>query len=130
MIVVDASVVGQALIDEERFGDRARERLGNESLTAPALIDLEVLSIFKGATRAGTLDERTARDAIAEFLAMPLTRVPHVALLPRIWQLRHNLSVYDASYVALAEAIGAPLLTADRPIAATPGVRCEVELIG
>ena len=56
---------------------------------------------------------------------MPLARVPHVALLPRIWQLRHNLSVYDAAYVALAEALGAPLLTADRTLAAVPGLRCE-----
>ena len=61
---------------------------------------------------------------------MPLTRVPLVALLPRIWQLRHNLSDHDAAYVALAEAIGAPLVTADRPIATVPGLRCEVELIG
>jgi predicted nucleic acid-binding protein len=56
---------------------------------------------------------------------MLLARVPHVALLPRIWQLRHNLSVYDAAYVALAEALGAPLLTADRTLAAVPGLRCE-----
>ena len=62
-------------------------------------------------------------------MALPIRRLPHAPLLPRIWALRDNLTAYDAAYVALAEAIGAPLLTADRKLARAPGIDCEVELL-
>jgi predicted nucleic acid-binding protein len=129
MIVADASVVGPALIDDGPHGDHVRQRIRDQLLFVPSLIDLEVLSMVKGWTRAGLLDQRRAREAVADFLTMRLRRMPHIGLLPRIWDLRDKLSVYDAAYVALAEAIGIPLLTADRGIARTPGLACEVELI-
>jgi predicted nucleic acid-binding protein len=129
VIVVDASVVGPAMADDGPYGDHARQRISDELVIAPSLIDLEVLSMLKGWSRAGALDKRRAREAVADFLTIPLRRLPHIRLLPRIWDLRDKLSVYDAAYVALAEAIGVPLLTADRRIARAPGLPCEVELI-
>jgi predicted nucleic acid-binding protein len=129
MIVIDASVVGPALIDDAPSGDRMRERLRGERLTAPALVDVEVLATLKRVARRRGLDERRQRQAITELMTMPLQRVPHLPLLARMWDLRDNLSVYDAAYVALAEAISAPLLTGDAGIAKAPGVRCEVEVL-
>ena len=130
VIVVDASVVGTALIDDAPDGDIARARLHRQRLAAPALIDAEILSLLKGLTRARKLDGRRAREAVADYAAMSLRRMPHLALITRMWDLRDNLSIYDAAYVALAEAIGAPLLTADRRLARAAGVDCEIELIG
>jgi predicted nucleic acid-binding protein len=130
MIVVDASVLAPALVDDARDGDRLRERLRGERLVAPALIDLEVLSMLRRAARRGGLDERRAGQALVDLAALPLRRAPHLALLARIWELRESLSVCDAAYVALAEAIGAPLLTADRRLARAHGVRCEIDLVG
>ncbi len=130
MIVVDASVLAPALVDDARDGDRLRERLRGERLVAPGLIDLEVVSMLKRAAQRGGLDERRANQALADLAALPLRRAPHLPLLARIWELRASLSVYDAAYVALAEALGAPLLTADKRIARAHGVRCELDLIG
>lgn len=129
MIVVDASVIGPAVADDGPYGDFARQRIRDQVLIAPSLIDLEVLSMLKGRSRAGVLDKRRAREAVADYLTMRMRRMPHIRLLPRIWDLRDKLSIYDAAYVALAEAIGVPLLTADRGIARTPRLACEVELI-
>jgi predicted nucleic acid-binding protein len=129
LIVVDASILGPALLDDAPDGDRVRQRLAGERLAAPALIDLEVMSMLKRAARQRRLEEGRARRAVANLIAIPLSRMPHVPLLPRIWELRHNLSSYDAAYVALAEAIGAALLTADRGLAAAAGNHAEVEVL-
>ncbi|HEX5610823.1 MAG TPA: type II toxin-antitoxin system VapC family toxin [Solirubrobacterales bacterium] len=129
MIVLDASVLAPALADDGEDGDRVRERLRDEALAAPELIDLEVVSVLRRAVRARNLDERRSGQALTDLATMPLRRVPHLRLLPRIWELRDNLTAYDASYVALAETLGAPLLTADGPLAAAPGIRCEVEVL-
>lgn len=130
MIVVDASVLAPALADDGTEGDRVRERLRGEQLTAPELIDLEVISTFRRAARAGRLDDRRSSQALTDLMALPLRRVPHARLLPRIWELRDNLTAYDAAYVALAEALNALLLTADGPLGRASGVRCEVEVLG
>lgn len=130
MIVVDASVLAPALADDEGDGDLVRTRLQGEQLAAPELIDLEVTSTLRRATRAGRLDNRRSSQALADLAALPLKRVPHLPLLPRVWALRENLTAYDAAYVALAETLGALLLTADGPLARASGVRCEVELLG
>jgi predicted nucleic acid-binding protein len=130
VIVVDASVLVAALADDGADGDRARERLaGEERLAAPALIDLEVASVIRRQHRGGAIDERRGAFALADLALMPLQRVPHTTLLPRIWALRDNLTVYDAAYVTLAEAIHCPLLTADRRLAASPGIECAVEVL-
>ncbi len=130
MIVVDASVLAPALADDGADGDRVRERLRGERLTAPELVDLEVVSTFRRAARAGRLDNRRSSQALTDLAALPLRRVPHLPLLSRIWDLRDNLTAYDAAYVALAEALEALLLTADGPLGRASGVRCEVEILG
>lgn len=130
MIVVDASVLAPALADDDDDGDRARSRLHGERLVAPELVDLEVLSVVRRAMRAGRLPERRARQALDDLIALPLRRASHLPLVGRIWELRDTLTPYDAAYVALAEAIGAVLLTADGKLAKAPALRCDVDLLG
>lgn len=129
MIVVDASVLAPALADDGADGDRVRGRLRGEQLVAPELVDLEVLSTLRRAARAGRLDQRRSGQALEDLAALPLRRVSHLFLLPRAWELRDNLTAYDAAYVALAEALDALLLTADGGIGKANGVRCEVEVL-
>lgn len=129
MIVVDASVLAPALADDGADGDRVRARLRGEQLVAPELVDLEVLSTLRRAARAGRLDERRSGQALEDLAALPLRRVSHFSLLPRVWELRDNLTAYDASYVVLAEALDALLLTADGGIGKASGVRCQVEVL-
>lgn len=129
MIVVDASVLAPALADDDTDGDRARERLRGERLVAPELVDLEVVSVLRRAARAGRLEERRSAQALADLAALPLRRVSHLPLLPRVWELRDNLTAYDAAYVALAEVLGALLLTADGPLKRAAGIRCEIEVL-
>lgn len=129
MIVVDASVVVTALADDGPDGDRVRARLRGERLIAPHLVDIEVLSAWRRIAASGDLDERRAGLATADLRSLRIDRVPHAPLLDRCWELRQNLTVYDAAYIALAEAMQVPLLTADAKLAAAPGVRCTVDLI-
>jgi predicted nucleic acid-binding protein len=129
VVVVDASVIAPALTDEDALGDRLRERLERERLAAPAFIDLEVVSIWRGYSRAGRLSARRADAAIDDLADLPLERAPHGPLLRRIWDLRDNVSAYDAAYVALAEAMETTLLTGDARLARAPGIDCEVELL-
>ena len=130
MIVVDASVLLEVLLNcrsVERVADRLRDP--DEVLHAPHLIDLEVAQTLRRYQMAGEISPQRAQDAIAAFTEMPLERHPHWPLLNRIWELRHNLTAYDAAYVALAEALSSPLLTCDQAIAVAPGHRACVELI-
>ena len=129
MIVVDASVVVTALADDGDDGDRVRERLRGERLAAPHLIDLEVVSAWRRLAAAGRLDDRRVALAMIDLGALRIERAPHQPLVRRCWELRANLTVYDASYVALAETIDAVLLTGDRRLAEAPGVRCSVQVI-
>jgi predicted nucleic acid-binding protein len=128
VLVVDASVLAVALADDGSDGDRARVRLRGQRLAAPELVDLEVTSVLRGQFRAGALDARRAGLALADLAVLPLQRVPHRPLLSRCWELRDNLTIYDAAYVALAEILQADLLTADRRLAKAPGPRCHIEL--
>ena len=129
VIVVDASVLAPALVDDGPSGVRARGRLIGESLAAPELIDLERTSVVRGLTRVKKLTVRRARDALVDLAALPLERAAHRHLIQRCWELRENLTPYDAAYVALAETMGVPLLTADRRLAAAPGLSCAIELL-
>ncbi|GAA5167336.1 type II toxin-antitoxin system VapC family toxin [Ornithinimicrobium tianjinense] len=129
MLVVDASVLAVALLDDGPDGDHLRARLRGEDLAAPSLIDLEVVSVWRGLARSGQLDARRLAFALDDLRALPLQRVDHRALLMRCWELRENLTVYDASYVALAEALQATLLTGDRRIARAPGPTCPIEVV-
>jgi predicted nucleic acid-binding protein len=129
VIVVDASIVAAALADDGVDGDRARRRLIEERLAAPELLDLEVASVWRGALRAGRLSERRAGQALADLASAPLARAPHGPLMARVWQLRDNLTPYDAAYVALAEILDTVLLTADTRLARAPEVKCEIEVL-
>ena len=128
MIVVDASALGPAVADDGVSGDRARARLRGERLVAPCQLDLELLSMFRRLAHAG-VDERRLIRAVQQVARLRVRRMLHLPLLPRIWMLRANVTPYDAVYVALAEALDLPLITADARLAGAPGVRCEVELL-
>lgn len=129
MLVVDASVLVVALADDGTDGDTARTRLRSENLAAPELLDLEVASVLRRHTQLGAIDVRRAELAMADLGAMPLQRAPHQRLLGRAWELRANLTMYDAVYVSLAEALGVRLLTGDRRLARAPGPRCHIEVL-
>lgn len=129
MIVVDASIVVTALADDGDDGDRARHRLRGEQLVAPHLIDLEVTSAWRRLAANGDLDNRRAQLALDDLRSLRMQRVPHVPLLDRCWELRHNFTVYDAAYVALAEVMHLTLLTADSRLAGASGPQCEIELL-
>jgi predicted nucleic acid-binding protein len=129
VLVIDASVLAVALLDDGPDGDMIRARLRGERLAAPALIDLEVASVWRGLTRGGHLDARRVGQALDDLQDLPVQRVEHTPLLARCWELRENLTIYDAAYVALAEALQAPLLTGDRRLARATGPRCAIEVI-
>lgn len=129
MLVVDASVLAPALADDGPDGDRARARLRGHALAAPELIDLETASVIRSRLGAGALDARRAALALTDLIELPLRRASHRPLLARCWQLRENLTVYDAAYVALAELLDVALLTADARLASAPGLRCELDLL-
>ncbi|MHB1584847.1 MAG: type II toxin-antitoxin system VapC family toxin, partial [Acidimicrobiales bacterium] len=100
MIVVDASVVAPALADDDDDGARARARLQRERIVAPQLLDVEVLSVIRKGRLAGLLDERRAAMAVLDLARLRVDRVAHRPLLARAWELRLNLTAYDAMYVA------------------------------
>lgn len=129
MIVVDAGVIVTALADDGEDGDRVRALLRDQRLAAPHLLDLEVVSAWRRLAAAGAVDDRRARLALEDLRTLRLERVAHRPLLPRCWELRGNLTVFDAAYVALAELLDATLLTADARLAGAPGIRCDVDLI-
>ena len=117
------------MADDGPDGDTARARLRGETLAAPELVDLEVASVLRRQNRAGMLDNRRAELAMTDLAALPMHRAAHLALLPRCWELRDNLTTYDAAYVALAEALDATLLTGDRRLAHAAGPTCTIELL-
>lgn len=129
VLVVDASVLVVALADDQDDGLGVRDRLTGEQLSAPELIDLEVLSVLRGHVRSGQVLARRAELALGDLQRMPLDRAPHRILTRRCWELRDNLTPYDAAYVALAEILDAPLLTGDRRLARATGPRCPIEVI-
>lgn len=129
MIVADASVLVVALADDGPDGDLARARLRGERLAVPELADLEVASVLRRQVKAGMVDARRALMALADLAALPARRAPHRPLLPRCWELRDNLTIYDAAYVALAEAMDTALLTGDQRLARAAGPRCPIEIL-
>ncbi len=127
MIVVDASVLVGAVLGTD---PALVPRLSREpTLHAPELLPLEVASVLRRLVLAGQISERVARTALGKVADLPLTLHPQLGLLSRIWELRANLTVYDAAYVALAEALGLPLLTSDGRLSQAPGLRCNVDLV-
>jgi predicted nucleic acid-binding protein len=126
--VVDASVVVEALVDATPLGGAARRLLAGP-LAAPDHIDLEVTNALRNLERGRVVSEAAAQAFLRALAALPIARRRLVPLLDRVWELRHNATPYDASYVALAEALDAPLVTADSRLLAVPGRRCRVELL-
>jgi predicted nucleic acid-binding protein len=129
VLVTDAGVWVRALVDEGPGGPIRTRLVAEAVVAAPALIDLEFTNVLRGLLTKGSLALHDAELAIAEFLQAPIQRYGHESLVPRVWQLRENLTEYDAAYVALAEALGTDLLTIDRGIGGAPGVRCRVVLV-
>lgn len=129
MIVVDASVIVTALADDGPDGERQRARLAGERLAAPHLLDVEVVSAWRRHAVGGGFDERRLQLARDDLRSLPIWRVPHMPLLERCWELRANLTTYDAMYVALAELIDAPLVTLDARLADAPGPTCSIEVL-
>ena len=130
MIVIDASALLEILlrtpaaqsVEPWVFNPR-------HTLHAPHLIDVEVTQVIRRYAARGEIDGDRGRAAVADLADFPLRRYPHDFLLPRVWDLRANLSAYDAVYVSLAEALGAILLTRDHRLASAPGHNARVELV-
>lgn len=129
MKVIDSSVFVAALADSTPGGDQVRRAVEGVDLAAPELIDVEVLSALRGLVAAGQLDSDVASRSVIRLGRAPIDRHPHAPLTSRCWELRHNLTPYDAVYVALAENLDAPLLTADARLTRATGPRCDFELL-
>jgi predicted nucleic acid-binding protein len=130
VIVLDASAAVDWLVQTaaaQRIESRIFSR--NQSLHAPELLDLEVAQVLRRLAREGAVSASRAEQAIQDLLDLRITRYPHSLLLPRIWQLRHNLSAYDAAYVVLAEQLGATLLTRDARLASAAGHAATIEVV-
>ncbi len=129
MPVVDASVLAPVVADGGSDGQRFRERLRGETVAGPDLLRIEVASVLRRHASNGNLTPEQAEVAISDLLDFPIAVYPTAPLLRRVWELRSNVTAYDGCYVALAEAAGLPLLTADRRLANAPDLRCPVELL-
>jgi predicted nucleic acid-binding protein len=129
VIVVDTSVLVEVLLRMPRAEViEARLFAPGETLHAPHLLDVEVAQVVRRYAANGDISADQGRLALADLVDLPLRRYPQKLLLPRIWDLRNNLSAYDAAYVALAEVLDAPLLTRDRRLAGAPGHRATIEV--
>lgn len=128
MLVVDASCLFEVVADTPR-ADALRERLrADEDQIAPHVIDVEVMGVIRDQYLRGGLDETAANQAVGDLRDWPGERFGHRPLLDRAWQLRDSVRGWDAFYVALAEAMGATLLTLDRRLARAHGPTCRVEV--
>jgi predicted nucleic acid-binding protein len=125
VIVLDASAAVLALLND---GD-ARRAVAEESAAVPYLADSEVAHALRAQALRGRLTPEQARDALGLWARLGVRRFPAVGLLPRIWELRVNLSAYDATYVALSEALGCDLVTADARLAQAPGPTCPITVV-
>ena len=131
MIVLDASAVLELLLGTSAgLAVVSRIAVTGATLHAPHLLDLEVTQVLRRYCASAVLDAERARLALDDLRALDVSRYPHEAMLDRIWQLRENLTAYDAAYVALAEALDATLVTFDARLAAAPGHAARVECLG
>jgi predicted nucleic acid-binding protein len=130
MTVVDASAVVEVLL-RTPLGELCADRLlqAGEILCTPHLIDVEVLQALRRYAARGELAEHRGGEAILDFADLPLERYPHGPLLARVWELRGSLSAYDAAYVALAEALNAPLVTCDGRLGRSHGHEARIEVL-
>lgn len=126
VIVCDSSALTALLLDGGPDGRWVTHALTGADMAAPSLIGFETANIVRRHELAGLISADQAAQAHADLLDLAIEHWPHEILAARAWQLRLNLSIYDASYVALAELLGATLITLDRRISRAPGVRCAV----
>lgn len=130
VILVDACVLANALGDDQEAGRQARELLrGHRELAAPDLVDVQTTAVLRRRWLAGTIRDQRFEQAIEDLTDIPLARFPAHGLLRRAFELRADVTAYDAWYVALAEALDWPLCTADRHLAQACGPRCTMQLI-
>lgn len=129
MIVVDALVLANVVADDGPVGEAARRALAAAAAASvPDLADVETVSVLRKRWLAGTLPARRFRQAIEDLAALPIDRYPTGPLMVRAYELRSYVTANDAAYVALAEGLGCPLLTADARLASAPGIRCHVDV--
>jgi predicted nucleic acid-binding protein len=130
VIVVDASVLANAIGDDGTDGQRARSEIRNSGdVAAPDLVDVETVAVLRRRWLAGTISEGRFATAIGDLEALDLDRYPTLPLMRRAYGLRANATPYDASYVALAEILGCELLTGDHRLANAPGPRCSIRVL-
>jgi predicted nucleic acid-binding protein len=129
LIVVDASALLEVLLRTEAAAVVEERLFRGETLHAPHLLDLEVAQVVRRYERAGELSARRGGEALEDLGSIQIERYPHHHFLARIWALRSNATAYDACYLALAEALDAPLVTRDRRLAAVPGHGARVEVL-
>lgn len=130
MIVIDASVLANAVGDDEDAGQQARDLLrAHRQLAAPDLADVETTAVLRRRWLAGTLSDQRFEQAIGDLADLPVARFPTLALMRRAFELRANVTAYDACYVALAEALDWPLYTVDRRLTQATGPRCTMHLV-
>ena len=130
MLVADTSAVLQALAASEPAPGLLERLAGDGDLHAPHLIDTEVLHALRRMSIRGEISDERVADARSDFADLALVRYPHLPLNDRVWELRHNLTAYDATFVALAEALAARLITCDARLASAPGHHAQIELFG
>ena len=127
-LVCDASAVVTVLLDSGLDGAWLTQRLATADLFAPALLPFECSKVIRRHENGGLISSDQAAQAHADLLDLPMGLVPYESFAQRVWQLRRNLTSYDAAYVALAEALDAPLITLDRRLAEAPGITCRIEV--
>lgn len=130
MIVVDASVVANVIADDGDDGRTARREIGSAAaVTAPDLVDVETVAVLRKRWLAGAISDQRFAAAVEDLEQLDFQRVPTLRLMRRAYQLRANVSAYDATYVALAEALDCQLLTADQRLARSSGPRCTFRVL-
>jgi predicted nucleic acid-binding protein len=130
LIVIDASILANVVGDDSDTGEAARTRLAEAGeASIPDLADVETVSVLRKRWLAGDLTDRRFRSAIDDLASLPLTRFPTGPLMVRAFELRGNVTPYDAAYVALAEGLGCTLVTADARLARAPGTNCSIEVL-
>lgn len=126
MIVVDASTLVAAVSGNDEPAEWAADQMRSETLAAPTLAPFEAANVLRRLEAAGLLDRTAASLALDDLLGLPIDLFPFDAVADRAWELRHNATIYDSAYLALAEMLDVPLVTLDHRLSRAPGVTATV----